>query len=312
MALFTPSQSPAVVVKEIGLTGGVPNVQSSTGAIVGNFRWGPVRQRTLVSNEADLINKFATPDTTNNIDFHAASYFLRYSQSLFVVREATAVAKNAQILRTGDFTTAKQIRNKYHFDALSFDSGEAFIARFPGALGNSLQIQYCIQDSANTGFATWSLAGSFDAAPSTSAFDSDRNGVNTGIHIAVIDEDGEFTGTKGQVLETYPFLSLASNSKFDDGSTAYFKDVVNERSNFIYITNLLDSGLTGANAGTALTSGTDIIFNIGTNQKSKSFVSGVSSGSLGVSPIVSALDSGAGYDLFKDTEQVEVDFFNCT
>ena len=40
MALFTPSASPAVTVKEIDLTGVVPNVQTSTGAFVGNFGWG--------------------------------------------------------------------------------------------------------------------------------------------------------------------------------------------------------------------------------------------------------------------------------
>ena len=67
MALFTPTQSPAVVVKEIDLTAGVPNVQSSTGAYVGRFRWGPVEQRTLISNEADLIDTHATPDTTSTI-----------------------------------------------------------------------------------------------------------------------------------------------------------------------------------------------------------------------------------------------------
>lgn len=303
MALFTPSQSPAVVVKEIDLTGGVPNVQTSTGAIVGNFRWGPVRERTLVSNEADLIDKFATPDTTNNIDFHAASYFLRYSQSLYVVREASTAAKNAQVIGIiGASTAPIQIRNKTHFDVLSFDSGEAYLARFPGDLGNSLQVQYCVQDSASAGFASWSLASAFDAAPTTSAFDSDRNGVNTGIHLAVVDEDGLFTGTKGQVLEAYPFLSLASNSKNDDGSTAYFKDVINERSSFIYVTSQFDSDLTSANAGAALTPGTEIIFNVGTNQKTKSFTGGVSSPALGATEFLS------GFDLFEDTEQVEVDF----
>ena len=40
MALFSPSQSPSVVVKEVDLTGVVPNVQTSTGAFVGNFNWG--------------------------------------------------------------------------------------------------------------------------------------------------------------------------------------------------------------------------------------------------------------------------------
>jgi len=63
MALSTPSASPAVVVKEIDLTGGVPNVQSTTGAMVGNFRWGPAEQRVLIDNETTLATTFATPDS---------------------------------------------------------------------------------------------------------------------------------------------------------------------------------------------------------------------------------------------------------
>ena len=48
MALFTPSASPAVTVKEIDLSGVVPNVQTTTGAFVGNFGWGPVGQATCL------------------------------------------------------------------------------------------------------------------------------------------------------------------------------------------------------------------------------------------------------------------------
>ena len=96
MALFTPSESPAVVVKEIDLTGGVPNVQSSTGAIAGSFRWGPVEERTLIANEAELVDRFASPDSAHTIDFHNASYFLRYSNSLQVVRQITSAAKNSR------------------------------------------------------------------------------------------------------------------------------------------------------------------------------------------------------------------------
>ena len=81
MAIGAPSESPAIVVKEVDLTSGVPNVQSSTGAYVGNFRWGPVEQRTLVSNEAGLAETFGSPDNLNNrdIDFVSATQFLRYS-----------------------------------------------------------------------------------------------------------------------------------------------------------------------------------------------------------------------------------------
>ena len=93
MALGAPSESPAVVVKEIDLTGGVPNVQSTTGAIVGNFRWGPVEQRTKIANETELAAVFATPDETNTIDYHSASYFLRYSSNMQVVRAVTSAAE---------------------------------------------------------------------------------------------------------------------------------------------------------------------------------------------------------------------------
>ena len=95
MALSTPSESPAVVVKEIDLTGGVPNVQSTTGAIVGNFRWGPVEERKRIANETELVSTFANPDSDNTIDFHSASYFLRYSSSGIVVRAVTSAAKNS-------------------------------------------------------------------------------------------------------------------------------------------------------------------------------------------------------------------------
>ena len=95
MALSTPSESPAVVVKEIDLTGGVPNVQSTTGAIVGNFRWGPVEERRNIANETELVSAFANPDSDNTIDFHSATYFLRYSSSGVVVRAVTSDAKNA-------------------------------------------------------------------------------------------------------------------------------------------------------------------------------------------------------------------------
>ena len=87
MALSTPSASPAVVIREIDLTGGVPNVQSTTGAIVGNYRWGPVEERVLVANEAELVNTFATPDSANAIDWFSTNYYLNYSSSLFVTRE---------------------------------------------------------------------------------------------------------------------------------------------------------------------------------------------------------------------------------
>ena len=50
------------------------------------------------------------------------------------------------------------------------------------------------------------------------------------MHVAVVDEDGLFTGTKGEVLETFPFVSLALGAQNADGSTNYIKDVINNQS----------------------------------------------------------------------------------
>ena len=50
-------------------------------------------------------------------------------------------------------------------------------------------------------------------APTSSSYVSDLGGKNDEIHVVVIDEDGEITGTAGEVLETFPFLSVAKNAK---------------------------------------------------------------------------------------------------
>ena len=86
MAIGTPSQSPAIVIKEVDLSGTVPNVQSTTGANVGAFRWGPVNTRVKVSNETELASTFGAPDNAYSPDFHGAAYYLRYSSDLYVTR----------------------------------------------------------------------------------------------------------------------------------------------------------------------------------------------------------------------------------
>jgi phage tail sheath protein FI len=358
MALFTPSESPAVVVKEVDLTSGVPNVQSSTGAYVGNFRWGPVEQRTLVSNEAGLAETFASPDTLNNrnIDFISATQFLRYSNSLQVVRAVDSAAKNARAQTTstgrivwnglGDsaqdspgsgvgvnriynFSTATNptnyddsgigasnsftsrltideplVKNKTNFDesqsALDSDL-HTFVARFPGDLGNSLRVSI-FSDSA-AAFDNWTYKSSFDGRPGTSEYAINRDGIGDEIHVAVVDLNGTLTGTKGTVLETYPYVSVASDAKNNDGSTNYVIDVINERSEYVHMVQFDSAFATTNNAGTALTPGTAKTF-LDSNVRTVNydFDSGVNSGTLGTAQYAT------GFDLFEDKDQVEVDF----
>lgn len=301
MALFTPSESPAVVVKEIDLTGGVPNVQSTTGAIVGNFRWGPVEQRTTVANEAQLVETFASPDTTNTIDFHNAAYFLRYSSSAQVVREVTSVARNS-VSTTGQTAAAtppaETVKNKDDFDAqlAALDSDEhTFVAKYPGVLGNSLRVSLCpANDSA---FDAWTYKSSFDGAPGTSSYATGKSATEDEVHVAVVDLNGEFTGTAGTVLETFPYVSQASGAKLDDGTDNYVLNAINERSEYVWMVGFDSDYSLG---GTVATSGKD--FNTLNTATNYAFGSGVNSAALGTTEVL------AGFDLFEDKDTVEVDF----
>src|SRR5210317_1147198 len=217
MELFAPSESPAVVVKEVDLTGGVPNVQTSTGAYAGKFMWGPADQTTLVANEEELVETFGSPNTAHSVNFHDAAYFLRYSNTLQVVRIADSSAGNAVATagQTSSYAvgtyTVPTVKNKTNFDAQisALDSdGHTFVARYPGTLGNSLRVSICPPSFSDSAFSGWTYKGSFDAAPTTSDWTFARNGTNDEVHVAIVDVNGQFSGTSGTVLETYPFVSV--------------------------------------------------------------------------------------------------------
>jgi phage tail sheath protein FI len=133
-------------------------------------------------------------------------------------------------------TAGVKIRNSEHYLA-SFSTGSAitgeFAAKFPGALGNSLKVSYA--DS--TTFDAWTHKAEFDAAPGTSTYATGVGGSDDEMHIIVIDEDGDWTGTPGTVLEKYAFVSKAGDAKKPDGTNNHYKDVINANSDYIWWTD---------------------------------------------------------------------------
>ena len=299
MAAFSPSESPAITVKEVDLSGFVPNVQSTTGAFVGNFRWGPAKKATLVDTEATLAEKFGSPTATGAVDFLSAAQFLRYSSAMFVVRELTSAAKNA----TSSSSVVTTVNNKDHWEtvksAFGADSGDtnvgAWIAKWAGALGNSLKVEICTA----AGFAAWDYKGEFDAAPGTSAYATARSGGGDECHVVVVDEDGEISGTVGTVLERFAFLSMASDAKAADGTSNYALEVINSASEYVWLAHWDGDLSTMANAGSTA-SGTT--FGNPSAALTKSLTGGVDSGTLTTSEVAT------GFDLFEDTDTIQVDF----
>jgi hypothetical protein len=383
MALYSPLMSPGVFTREVDLTNGVPNVPSSTAVTVGNFRWGPVEEPVLINNEAKLAKVFGNPDYDTAVDFHNASYYLRYSDDLYIVRkvieQGTDAAATAEIDSLGTtlsitvdeagdwYTSAPTVSitaadsgdtptitatynsatksitgftitsgttpylynstptitltdgtptpafNAYGpdssldapavFNETQFDqtvgtlisNGHTIVAKYPGELGNSLKISFVNTDSA---FANWAYKEYFDAAPGTSNYVSQKGDANDEVHAVIIDEDGEFTGTKGQVLEVYPFLSLARDAKDPQGSSIYVREVINNASKYIWLVDFPSAMGTVAGSGTNGT-GKDYGF---TGAVNVSLTNGQNSGALGLSEIET------GFDLIQDVNTYTVDF----
>jgi phage tail sheath protein FI len=146
--------SPGVNVSEIDLTTAVPGVSTTVGALAGVFRWGPVAERVLIDSENKLVETFGSPTSHNPETFFTAANFLSYGSALFVARAAdtTAAGANATlnaVANTGTVNAAATVvLNREDYESkVSFAANAAYIAKYPGAIGNSLRISVC--DSAN-------------------------------------------------------------------------------------------------------------------------------------------------------------------
>lgn len=85
---MTVQLSAGVNFSEIDLTTIVPSVSTSTGALGGIFRWGPVGERISVDSEVALAYKLGKPTNLNAETFFSAANFLSYASNLIVSRGA--------------------------------------------------------------------------------------------------------------------------------------------------------------------------------------------------------------------------------
>ncbi len=233
--------SPGVNVSEVDLTTVVPSVLTTAGAFAGNFSWGPARQVILVDNEITLKNYFGKPDSNSAISYFTSASFLAYGNNLSVVRAVSANSNNAAA------NTAFQIPNPDEFEYLYLNTDNnnyfgAFMAKYPGVIGNSLRVEVCAN---TTLFSSWSYKSYFTSAPGTSDYASAVGGSNDEMHVVVVDAGGEFSGQQGTVLEVYPFLSKASDASVN-GASNYYKQVIFNQSKYVYATDPVNYATTSA------------------------------------------------------------------
>jgi hypothetical protein len=144
--------SPGVEFREFDSSSVIASPLATAGSIAGKFPWGPVGKRIRVSDENDLVAKFGKPSDSAYLDFLLAASFLAYSSALDVVR----IGSKTTVQNAVDSGSAVSILNIDDYEVAAPTTCK-FFARYPGDLGNSLQVVTC---GTATQFST-SLPGAF-------------------------------------------------------------------------------------------------------------------------------------------------------
>lgn len=289
--------SPGVQVNEVDATGVVPAVSTSIGGMTGSFNWGPVAEIVTVSSEKELAETFGTPDSNTYKYFLTAASFLKYGGALKVVRAKTG-HDNATVGGGGLF-----IGNQSDYENRGSVSEGAWVAKYPGELGNAIRVSVCPANA--TAYAAWAPADAthpkykdlFTEAPGTSDYAADlgKSAAADELHIAVIDITGAWSGKEGTILETFEFVSQGSDAKKADGTSNYYVDVINNQSDYIRWlaapTGLTNAGSTIAST-TAFTTVTAAIENT------------LSGGTDDNAPTTGEIETGL--TLFADSDTVDV------
>jgi len=407
--------SPGVNVSEIDLTTVVPAVSTTTGAIAAGFQWGPVEEPVLVSSQTELVDRFRKPSNNYFEGFFTASNFLSYGNALYVTRGVSNAAYNAITNDYSDNTT--QIKNSDAYDVTSTGAAAntEFIAKYPGALGNSLKISVCsssnqyskvinttsidaqasissnsfsaniaagantlvltvvtseslgfeqanagienvladiqvgeyikignssigtqylkvksvgsasISSNATNDIATaniefeskntlgvasdqsdvtryWEFYDRVSGAPKRSQHLATRNAntsINDGLHVVVVDQDGDITGSADQVLEVFENLSRCTDAKTEVGADNFYKTVLRDRSDWVWYGSET-SALSGKSTTAALTT-TNVTVE---NAENLSFVAGTDGAAESSSDILGGIQ--LALDKYKNKEEIDI------
>lgn len=144
-------------------------------------------------------------------------------------------------------TTGIKIKNEDHYNTVAVNGGNSvgqFAAKYAGVAGNGLRVVVMDAGSWNVSPTPGSiqefLQSAFTSAPGTSSFAAAKGISQDEMHILVLDTpEGTFSGTPGTaarpvILEKYEFVSKLSDAKKSDGSTNYYKSVINTSSGYVW------------------------------------------------------------------------------
>jgi phage tail sheath protein FI len=165
--------------------------------------------------------------------------------------------------------------------------------------------------------------------PVSSQYVSDRNGKNDGMHVVIVDDNGTITGVKGNILEKNTFISKASDtvSALASPERTFYKDYLAQGSNYVYAGGNVSAAADGFHGTEPVATGfstsftpfttaeglfgqaaQDVTFSAIGN-KTYTLTNGKDySGTDNKGMAASLGDITAGYELFANKDEIEVNF----
>ncbi len=143
----------------------------------------------------------------------------------------------------------------------------------------------------------WEWYDLMDVAPAQSDYVrlNGNTSANDELHVVLVDEDGLFSGVPGTVLESYKGLSRATDARALDNSSNYYRTVINERSQYVYVVNDRAVGYSNTALNVSSVSNSSIqSINLAYGQDGSD------------ETLISMGVLANGYDLFQSAEEIDV------
>jgi len=276
---------------------------------------------SLLKNEDDYEENYKDGSLNGTVGKYIAKYAGALGNSLKVSVCASSNAYfhsgvdlvNDANADAGDTTVTVDDGTKFVVrDVVKF-SGHATKYRITGISSNELTISSLNTPTAGGLTAAvaddesidrfWEFHDLFDKAPGTSASAELVGASNDEIHLVVVDEDGLFTGTQHTVLETFGFVSLASDGKDAQGQSNYYRNVLERDSEYVYWSGHDVEIVTPATDDRTLEESKTTAFLRPSKVKNSSLSGGANGRSKLASHFETAMDT-----FFADSETESIDF----
>ena len=144
----------------------------------------------------------------------------------------------------------------------------------------------------------------FASRPGTSQNAIERGASNDEVNLIIYDADGNFTGTKGNTLESYFGVSKLIGARTQEGDDNYYANVINNRSQYLWANQVLEAEVGNLNTnlsavGTAMGDGVNCVY---VTQKSYLMANGVDNYNVSLGELQD------GYNLFLEENVSDLDY----